>query len=437
MIKILKENKSIYWVWLTMVGIISISVIITPYLSLVAFFIFIIYSIFKPINHSCVLLFGLLPFANLFKIEAGVTSLFTICELIVVILAVIKERKIKWDFLISLLLFIAYISVLSIGNFNILTIIKQIIGFYLIYLVTSKANKKDVIHIAYLLSASVILMMVLSLNETYFQYIEPYLTDLNYLANSPGSISKIMRSGGFLGDPNYCSMLIIITVSLLCSLYYHHKIKTEFWIYIAFLIPLGFFTYSKSYLLCISALILFLFLFVLLPKHRGWAVVFSLTMVIVVSMALSGKIEVINLIVERFTSGDITTGRTALNKAYLTYIRENPKVLFFGEGIGADRISTLVNNVHNIYIEGLFKLGIVGCIFYVFALAFSVRYKTNIKSKRKLADFIPLAFVLVLFCVLAGITMYELPFYVSIAVLALNFNSLNENNLNDNNLVRR
>ena len=176
-------------------------------------------------------------------------------------------------------------------------------------------------------------------------------------------------------------------------------------------------------------LILFLILFVLFPKHKRLAIVALILVAVIVSMALSGKIEVITTILERFSNGDITTGRADLNSLYLTYVWENPMVLLFGSGISTDRIIGASNNVHNIYIEGLFKLGIVGCVIYICTLLSCILLPKKSISKRKFVNFLPLIFVAILYFALAGIIMYELPFYLAIAFLSVNFNSLDENEL--------
>ena len=405
---------------------ILVGVATTGLLSFVALAIFGLFVVFSPINDSCALLFGLLPFANIFKYQAGATSFFTICELLIVLVAIFKCKKVKATFILSIFVFAAYMLVSSISTLNILVVIKVLLGFCLIYLVTYNAKKEDVLNISYLLGVSTIIMLLLSTNDTYFEFVEPYLLDLDYVLDSTGHASNVMRISGFMGDPNYCGALIVISLALLCVLYYYKELKNEFWVFLAFLIPLGFLTYSKSYFLCISALILFLILFVLFPKHKGWAIVSILVVITVISMAFSGKIEVFNVVFERFLIGDIMSGRSELNDLYLAYIWENSEVLFFGEGIATDRIVGANNNVHNIYIESLFKLGGVGCLIYICTLLASTNSPKNITIKRKIVNFLPLIFFAVLFFALAGITMYELPFYIAIVFLAKDFNLLDD-----------
>ena len=425
----IKNNLSLYVIWLVMLLCISLGIVTTNMLSVVALIIFALYLLFSSTNNSCILLFGIMPFANIFKYSAGTTSFFTICELMIILVVLFREKKVKSTFFASLMLLTAYILVTDMPNFDLLGIIKLLIGFYLIHIMTSKSTKSDVVNIAYLLSSSTILMLLLSMNESYFQYVKPYLVDLNYLIDSSGSVTETVRLGGFFGDPNYCSIIILVSIALLCTLYYYKKIKVEFWFFVALLIPLGFFTYSKSYFLCISALSLFLILFVLLPKYKGWAIASLIVMAILVFMSLSGKFEIINVILTRFEFGDITTGRLSLNRDYLNYIWNNPITLFFGEGISAEKVESLGNNVHNIYIEALFKFGILGVAIYVATMYFGIDVTKINKEKIKFVNLFSIIFLAILYFALAGITMYEFPFYLSIAFLSISFNSMDEGDL--------
>lgn len=424
MIRVLKDNRILYLVWLFMLLCIAVGVVTTTLLSIAAMILFAWFLLRFSTLESCILLFGLLPFANLFKLSPGTISFFTICELLVAAASVFRNRKIKSAFLLSLVLFAAYIFVTDIAHLDLLRIVKLVAGFYLIYIITLYANQDSLVNIAYMLAGSTVIMIFLSLNGNYFEQVESYLLDLNYLLDSSGHASDVLRLSGFFGDPNYCSVLIVMTVSLLSTLYYHKKIKTEFWVFLLILIPAGFLTYSKSYFLCAIVLLFFLLVFVLLPKHRGWAIASMLAFFVVAFMALQGRIAIINTIINRFIYEDFSTGRFAVNEIYLAYIWDNPKTLLFGDGITADLIKQANNNVHNIYIEALLRLGIVGSVLLVTLLANSLNQGNLSKGKRKAANFIPLMFLAVLYFALAGLVMYELPFYLSIVFLAVNCNLL-------------
>ncbi len=424
MIKAIRNDIKLYMVWFASLVLIALGVITTSYLSILAFAIFFIYCILSPSTNSCVLLFGLMPFANVFKTNSEGTSLFTFCQLIFVVWTFINSKKTKNSLLISISLLVVYVLTIDIPEFNYLLIIKLALGFYMIYIATSQLAKNHVVNLSYMLAISTILMMLLTSNASYFTYVEPYLGDLNYLIDSTGHASDTMRMGGFLGDPNYCAVLIIVVLCLLTVLYYYGNIKNEFWIFVVFLVPLGFATYSKSYFLALSAWVLFLILFVLIKKHKVWAIIASACVGVVVFLAIAGKIEAFNIIFMRFSSSDVTTGRGSLNEIYLTYILNHPKTLFLGNGISAHVLAQAGNNVHNIYIETLFKLGLVGSLLYVVTLCLAFNVKKT--EKKGLINFLPLVFIMVLYFFLAGLDMYTLPFYFSLAFLAINFNSMPE-----------
>jgi len=256
--------------------------------------------------------------------------------------------------------------------------------------------------------------MVVTLNKTYLEYIFPYFEEINYIFAKDGT--PMIRAGGFFGDPNYCALFLLLTLAILCTLYYHKQIKTEFWLLFVPIAALGFFTYSKSYFLCFAALILFLIIFVLFPKHKVWATLSIIALGALLVLVFSGKIETVNIIFDRFKEEDLTTGRLELNRIYLDYIWKNPVTMFFGEGLGAPTLDR-GHIVHNLYIESLFSFGMVGCGLYLLVLGLGIG---TLKAKsQNVASCLPMIFVMVMYFFLAGITSYELAFYIAIAFLTL------------------
>lgn len=433
MVNTVLKSKSLYFLWILLVLLISIGVVINAYLSLIAFLLLMIALLFMASNDSIVLLIALVPFANIFKISTDATSLFTIAEIFMVLLLVLKRKKIKASFFLVVMLLAVYMLVFSLENIDMLLIIKVVVGFLLIYYSMEFISQEDVKNITYLLSFGILIMMGLTLNNNYLEYVLPYYDDINYLVTSGGSITETLRASGFFGDPNYCAVLLVITLSMLCLLYYYKKINNIFWILFIPIAILGFFTYSKSYFLCLSALILFLFMFVLLPKHKGFAFFGSIALLVIVFMMINGKFEVLNLLLERFEGEDLTTGRDVLNSRYLQYIFSNLRILFVGEGIAAEYITEFGHIVHNSYIELLYRMGLIGGILYVACLVLSSKTDSNqnkITAKRKFVNLIPILFLCVMYFALAGITRYELPIYFIIVFLALNFNKLPSNETN-------
>lgn len=417
------HNKKLIIIWIVSVACTIIGVVTTPYLSIVPFVLFIVSLLSFNSEDSLVLLFGLLPFANIFKLSTTSTSLFTVCELALVIIF-LRRYKISASHFIAIVLLSVYMIAFSINNFDLLTVIKIIFGFLIISVAKLTISKNGLKKIARLLSLGTIVMLLLSMNQTYYLKVSEYFFDLNYVEPSVAENSSIIRISGFLGDPNYCTTLIIITISLLCVLYYYKSIgNLEFWSQTVVLGSLGFFTYSKSFFLSILLLLIFFILFVLFPKYKMLSVLMLGVIALMGYLIFNGKIEVFNLIIGRFETGDLTTGRADLNKTYLNYIFNNIKVLVFGDGISTSKFIGMRKTVHCIYIEILYKLGIVGTLLYLVTLITSLSGGKK-RIKRHFVNYLPLFFFLLVFAFLAGVAFYALPFYIIISFAAMNYTNV-------------
>ena len=426
MISTIKSNWKLYIIWALILVLCAMSVIWSGIFSLAAFALFAIAAVFFKTNDVFAILIGIMPFANIFKIGPNSTSFFTICGILIVGICIFNYKKFKTSFVASIVFLTAYLIFFSMGNLNALLIVKIIINFFIIYFATNILQKNDITNIAYMFSISVLIMLILSLNSNFFTHLIAYFEDINYYVDSSGSVSKdLIRNGGFLGDPNYCSMLVLVSLSLLAVLYYHKTVGIEFWIISIPTIILGFTTYSKSYFLCIAVFVVMLMFMVLYAKHKIMFALSVIGLIGVISLAISGKIEFINLILDRFNMKDLTTGRDELNVDFINYIFSNFKTMLFGESISSDRFVGAKNNVHNMYIELLFRVGILGSLLFVFTLIFSFNHpETAEKTQFKLVNLIPLLFILVMYTALAGVTGYELAYYMIIAYVAFNYNKL-------------
>lgn len=417
-----QPNRRLFSIWFISLLCIALGVVTTPYLSVISLLLFFVALLIFQAEEILALLFGLLPFANIFKLSTASISLFTICEIGAVIYLLLK-KQLKVSQFFMLMALTVYLIISSLNNLNYLTIIKVVVGFLLIGFAMSTFTQYGLKQSARMLSLSTIAMLLLSTNQRYLSYVEKYFTDLDYYVDSTGHATDTLRISGFFGDPNYCVVLIVLVLSLLGVLYYYKAIGTEFWLYAALLVPLGFLTYSKSYFLCIVLFVIMFILFVLFPKHKCWALVSLIGIGVAVWLVINGRIEAINMILARFTQGNLTTGRTALNQVYLQYIYDNTKVLFFGDGISADRFSGASNNVHCLYIEILYKLGIIGAGLYCGTLVATLS-KAKKQIERRFVNYLPLVFFLLMFGFLAGAVNYALPFYIIIVALTFNYTSL-------------
>ena len=415
-----------------------VSVIISPFvgaaLVLLATLLFAFSLISLPQAYCYAILFGLFPFANIFKLAPESMSFLTVCEILllakIVLESIFKSRTFKANAALTLTLTftVLYMMVFSerIDYLNIIkTVVRAIlVASYLRSIASNPDRIKVIKALGYCLSFSMLLMMVLSQIEPYMEGVSGYLRAVQL-----GGGSELMRNCGLLDDPNYCSLAIMATLTFITVLYYYKLIKVEYWLLTVPLFLIGFTTYSKSYFLVAAAFLILLLFFVLFPKHKGWAIVLSIVSVLVVSSILRGEVEIINKVLERFETDGLTTGRDELNELYLQYIFGNAKVLFLGEGFAVTAISGM-QVAHNLYIETWFRLGLVGSLLFV-AMIMSCFPKQ--KMVRKLINYMPALFVVVMYMALAGLDSYGLFYYILLAgISALHIsNAKNENFLEE------
>ena len=420
--------------FITIYALSVLSVILSPFVGKIfiffATFLFACSLLFLPSLYSYGLLYGLFPFANIFKLSPESLSFLTICEILLLMkiafVLLMKRNRIKFNvaLLLGLTLTVLHIVIFS-SQIDYLGIIKLLVrillvAYYLRSVRSCENGMQSIKMIGYCLSVGMLVMMLLSQNSAYMDAVSGYLRIVQY-----DSSGDLIRNGGLMDDPNYCALAIMVSLAFLTVLYYYKLVKNEYWLLVVPLFLLGFTTYSKSYFLTASAFVILLLLCVLFPKHKFWAIVLCFITVGAVSAMMSGQFEIINKILLRFDTAGVYTGRDELNHIYLDYIFENTKVLFFGEGFDVTSLSG-VNNVHNLYIEMLFRLGGIGSLFFVIAVigCFPKR-----RTKFKLVNYIPAIFITVMYMALAGMDSYGLFYYILLAgVSALCMTNVNENN---------
>ena len=126
--------------------------------------------------------------------------------------------------------------------------------------------------------------------------------------------------------------------------------------------------YQEQLVVCSDDLTMYLLLFVLLPKHRGMFIIVMVGVCVFIIQVSRGNVPVVNTLLQRFMTQDLTTGRMDLNEEFLSYIWGNTKVLFFGAGIAADRIAGVWNNVHNFILIIFTNLESLVDLFFVYVV---------------------------------------------------------------------
>lgn len=411
-----------YLLPLLFISCIILSHLFGTWINVFALAIFVFYTWFGGTFKSYVLLFAGFPFANVFKLSASSLSLLTVCELVLVLKIIIDRfrttHKVNLRFLLGLVLYLGYIVLISLKDFQITTILKNVAHIIILYYVIQTNYKNPefdtiVKRCSIVLSISMIIMMSLSFSNSYMRAVNDYLRIVRY-----GFDTDYLRNCGLFTDPNYCSLAIVMTLSFSSVLFYYKLIGTEFWLFSIPLVIFGLTTYSRTFLVSICIFLLIFIFLVLFPRHHFWGIVTPAIVLIFFYLALTGHFEIVNRTLIRLSSdSDITNGRMTLNSTYIKYIIENPLVLLFGSGLNETRLG-LSNNVHNLYIEIVFRIGLLGTALFAYCLYNCLYIKE--RMKKPFATKIPVIMLIILYFTLAGFSSFELVYYLMICGMVAN-----------------
>lgn len=355
------------------------------------------------------LLFLLFSYANIIKLGVGSSSLFTYLCMFVLLWWFLRRMTIKGSFLALLLFFFVYL--VFVDENSLLVSFKLIVNLLLIYCFAVDLDDETIHDSVMLLTDGLILSLALSNVDWFFNRIIGYMRVVSFKTGT-----DITRSCGLFDDPNYCTLAITATISVLLVLYYKKKTTVLFWPRCVLLAAFGMMTYSKSYAFIMLAIVAVAVMFII-PKRNKWALaVVLLALSIFAYFAVNGRIEAVNRILDRFERIELTSGRTETNILYLQYLSGNIKAFLVGDGITITTIPTYSNNVHNLPIELIQRIGIIGTVLFISSIMSAM---PPVSCKKKMVEYFPLVCVLVQYLALAGLTSYALPFYIMLSYASI------------------
>lgn len=230
--------------------------------------------------------------------------------------------------------------------------------------------------------------------------------------------STSMRFQGLFRDPNYYMALIVIAIILIIKLRTGKKIgRIAFTIGIVSLIYFGLMTYSKTFML-VSSGVLVIYLIILFVKRKYLQVLMlSIITICIILLSLQFDGSPISIIIHRLTDGsgldDLTTGRSEIYVRYLSAINENLSTFIFGNGMSAEILGM---NTHNLFIELAYYIGTAGLVIYLIYIINLAYMTANVWSlntnprKPYFYKYLTLIVAFIMFCTLHG--MYSTTTYV-------------------------
>ena len=238
----------------------------------------------------------------------------------------------------------------------------------------------------------------------------------------------IMRFYGLFYDPNYYTTLLIAGLALLCKLRETEYIGAKtFWILGAAMSLFGMLTCSKAFILVFVLLggVYIVWQYWNKKALRGMA--FSLAIVVFAAILLLYEDSPLAVVLNRLTSAEdldsLTTGRWALYGAYIEAITKNAGTILFGYGIDTDRYMGV--GAHNIYLEAMYYVGIIGLIlilaFYFCMIQLMQKNKPEIRKQGMISKYIVLLMTAVIYFSLQGlfIVMTYAAFFLSLMAMMI------------------
>ncbi len=220
--------------------------------------------------------------------------------------------------------------------------------------------------------------------------------------------SSLSRFRGLFRDPNYYMTTVLIALALLIVLCLNrHITKLQFIILTPFLVVFGTLSYSKTFIIVLAVCVL-LFLALLIKKKYYLPAFGSLLAIGLGGAVLANTLFAVTIY--RITSSDslydLTTGRSALLLEYFEEITRSVQILFFGEGLSAE---VLTRGTHNLYLEIVFYMGLVGLIFMLLYFGSCVRmvlrrFECEDRNPNGVLKYTVLIVFVLLFCSLQGLT---------------------------------
>lgn len=176
--------------------------------------------------------------------------------------------------------------------------------------------------------------------------------------------TSIIRFCGLFADPNYYATFLVVGIALLLKLKDSEKIRNfYFWFGTGCMAFFGVITYSKMFFLMLVLLIGVYVVWQYWNKKFFRGIFLTVIAFAAMVLVLTMEDSPFSIILQRFGNAknlrELTTGRTYVVSMYLKEITSSFQYVLFGKGLAAE---TLYREPHNLYIEIVFYVGIVGLV---------------------------------------------------------------------------
>ncbi len=315
--------------------------------------------------------------------------LFMICILIFEVKAYIeayfkKKMKPSKSMLIMLGVFLIY-CLLPIGEYNINLVVKLVVILTIISIISIFTKFPNILRLRFNLSL-LSLSLLLSVIYCLLYFVSPYLREIMAEASLN---SGFIRFPALFHNINELAMLCEICLSLLLYFVISKQATPNDIIPILIFSICGLATFSKIFIILFSIMLLILVIygFIKYPfKTILWVTVGAVLVLCFVVAKSDFVIEYANRFFgNNFAELDfeeklnvLTTTRYGLWKDMILYISDNPYIIWFGAGLGGEKVS--IESPHNFFLTSLYNFGIIGLVLFVGLFVVAIR---NFNKKHK------------------------------------------------------
>lgn len=314
-----------------------------------------------------------LPWDNILKLSADSYTVFTLSIPFILILFLINnrhEKKLIDTDNIIIVLFFASVTLITkfLLNFNISGSYIQFL-FMLIFIpmyLTIYTKKINFSVCIVFLSAGAVMASATA------KILMGYSHMLKFIVIDEWKAVGLLRLSGFYGDSNFYSVHFLIAIAGMllllskCSNFYKGIAES---IGIFILIYYGMMSVSKMFIICLFIIIILWICALLIGQEKlsKKLTIFIGFIIIVTTLATFNIfIDQINYYLVRFgmvyNTESLTTGRSDLWIGYINYIFSEAWIFLFGNGYTDIDLNIVSNDTHNIILQSLYQMGIVGLI---------------------------------------------------------------------------
>ena len=370
-------------------------------------------------QHALELQLILVPFSGIMFIGQSVT-LFNIIQFVFVLILLKRKKYILNKHVLIFMILTLFVSVYGIAvtsMSNIKSIISFIFEMAIIALMINDISGLDFDKAIRSFSMSLIISSCVYLFIDYLPGLKRYISVAQYRLE--GSLEKVSRFSGLLGNPNHYTMALSVAIAGLLVTAVCRKAKLCDWIYLAAMVIFGIMSLSKSFFLGLIFTLVIVILYVFVKKPSKGIALVTAAFGAGLIFLLKDNFYYFDIIMSRMAIGDADLNTYTSNRfdhyaVYIQKILNSLRILFFGNGYG-----TLIDGMasHNIYLEAVYYFGIVGII----ALGWTLLkiYRDSLGRGKGILRFLIVLVILFRGLAINIFTSIIFPYYIILALMMM------------------